>query len=70
MLLSNYSLIIAFHLLVGSMSDSRSRGLEFEPQPGYITCMEADHEIISTAVLPLLLIQAGQSSVSCKSMCS
>ena len=44
---------------VGSMSDCRSRGPEFEPQSGYITFVEIDHEIISVAILPLTTIQEG-----------
>ena len=36
-------------------------------QPSF---MEIDHKIFSTVILPLLLIQEGQLSVSGKSMCT
>ena len=36
----------------------------------HITFMEIDHEIISTAILPLLLIQEGQLLVIVESMCT
>ena len=36
---------------------AKSRGREFDPQPYHITFGEIDHEIIPTAVLPLLLIR-------------
>ena len=32
---------------LSSMSDNRSRGCDFEPQPGHITSLEIGHEIIS-----------------------
>ena len=53
---------------VGSMSNCRSRGHEFEPQR--ITLLEIDHEIISTAIFPLLLIREGHLSMTGKSMCT
>ena len=43
---------------VGSASDCRSRGCEFEPQPGHITFMEIDHEIISMVICHSLLPSA------------
>ena len=49
-------------------ADCRSRGREFEP--GHITSMEIDHEIISTAILLLLLIEEGQLLVTGDSMCT
>ena len=55
---------------VGSASDCRSRGSEFEPQPGRITFVEIGHEIIIVAILPLPLIQEGQLSVTVESMCT
>ena len=36
----------------------------FEPQPGYITFVEMDHEIISTAILPFPMIQEAKLSVT------
>ena len=36
------------------------------PQTGLITFVEIDHEIISTVILPFLLIQEGQLSVTGK----
>ena len=39
-------------------------------QLGYITFVEIDHEIISVDILPLLLIQEGQLSVTDESMCT
>ena len=43
-------------IAVDSLSDCRSRGLEFEPQPAHIASVEIAHEIISTAILPHRLI--------------
>ena len=45
---------------VGSASADPG-GRKFKPQQGHITFVEIDHEIISTAILPLL-IQEGQLS--------
>ena len=45
--------------------DCRSRGLEFELQPGHQTFLEVEHETISTAILPLMLIQEELLSVTC-----
>ena len=55
---------------VDCASDCRSRGLEFESQPGHITFMGIDHEIIPMAIHPLPVIQEGQLSVTGKSMCT
>ena len=52
------------HSAVGSTSYCRARGCKFEPQLSLITFMEIDHEIICSAILPLLLIQEGHLSVS------
>ena len=52
-----------------SMSDCRSRDRMFKPQFGHITSVEIDCEIISTVILPLLLIQ-GQLLVTSASMCT
>ena len=43
---------------------------KFESQLGHITLVEIDHEIISMTILPLLLIQEGQLSVTGASMCT
>ena len=40
-----------------------------EIQLNHITLVEINHEILSTVILPLLLIQEGQLSVTGKSMC-
>ena len=55
------------HSSVGGMFDWRSRGHKFESQLCYITFVAIDHEIISTVILPLPLIQEGQLSVTGKS---
>ena len=39
-----------------NMSDCRF----WDSQPGHMTFVEINHEIISTAILPLTLIQEGQ----------
>ena len=39
-------------------------------QLSHITVVEIDHEIISTVILPLLLIQEGQLSVTGESVCT
>ena len=48
----------------------QSRGHEFEPQHSQISFREIVHEIISLAILSLLLIQVGQLPVTGKSMCT
>ena len=42
--------------------------LSSSPQPGLFTFVEIDHKIISTAILPLPLIQEGHLSVTGKSI--
>ena len=42
-----------------SESDCKSRGCKFESQLCNFTLVEIDHEIISTVILPLPLIQEG-----------
>ena len=39
-------------------------GLRFDPRVRQHSCMEIGHEIISTAILSLPLIQVGHSSVT------
>ena len=51
--------------VVGNASDCRSRGRERSH-----TFMEIDHEIISTVILLLRLIQGGLLSVTSESMCT
>ena len=61
-----YRLAIAFcvyNLASGSASDYRSRGREFEYQPGHVTFAEIENETISTAI-PLPLIQEWQLPVT------
>ena len=55
---------------VGSTFDCRSRGCEFSSQLGHITSIEIDHEIISVAIFPILLIQEGKFSVTDESVCT
>ena len=51
-------------------SDMRPGGRGFSPcQDRQHSFVEIDHEIFSTAILPLLLIQEGQLSVSGERMC-
>ena len=40
------------------------------PQPVHINFVEIDHEMISTAIIPFLLIQEGLLSVYGQSMCT
>ena len=52
-------------------SDWRPGGRGFNPRRGrQHTFVEIDHEIFSTVILSLLLIQEGQLSVSCERMCT
>ena len=56
------------HSAVGSKSNCRSRGREFDSGPiPYI--IESDHEIISTVIILLPLIQEGLLSVTSQIMC-
>ena len=45
-------------------------GVAFESQLGGIPFVEIDYEIISKVILPLLLIQKGQLSVTADSICT
>ena len=51
------------------MSDCRSRACEFDPACSH-TFVKIEHEIISTAILPLPLIQEGLLSITSESMCT
>ena len=52
-------------------SDWRPGGSRFKPLPGrQHSFVEIDHEIFSTVILSLPLIQEGQLSVSGKRMCT
>ena len=52
-------------------SDWRSGGRGFNPRRGrQHSFVEIDHEIFSTVILPLPLIQEGQLSVSGERMCT
>ena len=52
-------------------SDWRPGGHGFNPRRGWQhSFVEIDHEIFSTIILSLLLIQEGQLSVSGKRMCT
>ena len=56
---------------VGSASDWRPGGRRFDPrQVRQHSFVEIDHEIFSTVILSLPLIQEGQLSVSGKRMCT
>ena len=58
------------HSAVSGPSNCRSRGCEIEPQLGHITFVEIDHEIISTAFLPISLIQEKQLTGIDENMCT
>ena len=53
---TNKGVIKRLHSAVGGLSDHRSRGHRVKSQLGHIIFMEIDYEIISTVILPLLLI--------------
>ena len=56
---------------VGCASDWRPGGRGFNPRWGrQHSFVEIDHEIFSTVILSLPLIQEGQLSVSCERMCT
>ena len=56
---------------VGCASDWRPGGRGFDPRRGrQQSFVEIDHEIFSTVILSLLLIQEGQMSVSGARMCT
>ena len=54
---------------VGNAFDCRSRDSKFDPAKSH-TFVEIDHEIISTVILLLPLIQEGMLSVTRESMCT
>ena len=51
-------------------SDWRPGGRRFNPRQDRQSFVEIDHEIFSTVILSLLLIQEGQLSVSGERMCT
>ena len=55
---------------VGSVSAWHADGRGFDPRLRQQSFMEAGHEIISTAILSLVLIQVGQLSVTGERMCT
>ena len=56
---------------VGCASDLRPGGREFDPRRGWQhSFVEIGHEIFSTVILSLPLIQEGQLSVSGERMCT
>ena len=56
---------------VGCASDWRPGGRRFDPRQGQQhSFVEIDHEIFSTVILSLPLIQEGHLSVSGKRMCT
>ena len=56
---------------VGCTSDWRAEGCRFDPCRGrQRSFMEIDHEIFSTVILSLPLIQGGQLSVSGERLCT
>ena len=56
---------------VGCASDGRPGGRGFDPRRGrQHSSVEIDHEIFSTVILSLQLIQEGQLSVSGERMCT
>ena len=56
---------------VGCASDWRPGGCGFDPRRGrQHSFVEIDHEIFSTVILSLLLIQEGQLSVSGERVCT
>ena len=67
LLLKQAGAIVRLHSAAGNKSDCRSIGHKFKPQLVHITFEETD--LISTAILPLLLIHEGHLSVTEESMC-
>ena len=64
-----YSMVACtFNIAVGSMSDCRSRGDNFELQLGHIS-MEIDYETISMVILSLPQIRGEKLSVTAGSTC-
>ena len=59
------------HLRIGCASNWRPGGRGFDPSRGWQhSFVEIDHEIFSTVILSLPLIQEGQLSVSGERMCT
>ena len=54
---------------IGSLSARHASGPEFDPHIRHILLWRLGHEKISTAILPLLLIQEEQLSVTGERMC-
>ena len=48
------------HSAIGSAFHCRPRDSKFESQLGHVAFIEINHEIISTVIIPLPLIQEGQ----------
>ena len=66
-----YSPVAGLGGSVGCASDWRPGGRGFDPQRGrQHSFLEIDHEIFSTVILSLPLIQEGQLSVSGEGMCT
>ena len=55
---------------IGSVSAWHASGPEFDPHVRHILSWRLGHEKISTAILPLPLIQAKQLSVTGERMCT
>ena len=55
---------------IGSMFAWHASGPEFNPHVRHILLWRLGHENISTAILPLLLIQKEQLSVTGERMCT
>ena len=54
----------------GCVLDWRSGGREFATPVWYHSFVEIDHEIFSTVILSLPLIQEGKLSVTCEILCT
>ena len=52
--------LAGLHTAVGSTLTADSKVSRLNPQLGHITFMMIEQEIISTVILPILLIQEGQ----------
>ena len=55
---------------IGSESDWHASGPEFDPHVRHILSWRLGHENVSTAILPLLLIQEEQLSVTGERVCT
>ena len=70
-IMRDYQGLDTSHQSLGNVSDWRPGGHGFDPHRGrQHSFVEIDHEIFSTVILSLLLIQEGQLSVSGESMCT